>query len=214
MTATDDRVVEEAARTPEFWWRYVYDEARGADEGAFQVTMPGHGWSVELNLDFESGLHDLGLRSESAPAARHELGHWDEARWHPFCLRWTEVEAVAQAVQADPRPLTFEVALLLLVPWVGHGGDEVDALAAHRTVVATQLLRLGVFDGDEATEVAERLLADPPDEDYAWRRDDVRGWTFGGEYPCYSNRNGSHDFPFAQFRAFRQQLGLGASQTS
>jgi hypothetical protein len=52
------------------------------------------------------------------------------------------------------------------------------------------------------------MLATPPEDDYAWRRSTEHGWTFGGAYGCYSNRNADHDFPFREFATFRTLLGL------
>ncbi|RZU52091.1 hypothetical protein EV385_3932 [Krasilnikovia cinnamomea] len=140
-----------------------------------------------------------------------ELGHWDQARWSPWCLRWEELGAVVSrmATRPDRQQIPPELAMLLLARFVGHGVGDEERLAAGRRLVAAMFTRLGVFEGAEAERMAARLLLAAPDDDYAWRRDPERGWVFGGAYPCYSNRNAEHgSFPFARWAEFRTLLGV------
>jgi hypothetical protein len=148
---------------------------------------------------------------ESPPDAWYELGHWDQARWHPFCLRWSELEAVVAQMRAAPdlHPLPPEVGMLLLARWVGHGSDEAALLDDRRAIIAGTLERLGLFRGDDAVRMAAQLLPAAPEDDYAWRWDSERGWLLGGDYACYSIRNDGHSrFPFAKFTEFRRQLAV------
>ncbi|MCU7723895.1 hypothetical protein ODJ79_09230 [Actinoplanes sp. KI2] len=141
----------------------------------------------------------------------HELGHWDQARWSPWCLRWEEVGAVVQrmAADADRQPIPPELAMLLLAHFVGHGAGDEERLAAGRQLMAGMFTRLGVFRDAEADRMAARLLLAAPEDDYAWRRSPEHGWVFGGEYPCYSRRNADHDsFPFEEWAEFRTLLGV------
>jgi hypothetical protein len=192
-------------------------------------------WFLRLSLCFDPGVHTLYLArldqevseridqydeiydpeesEEDWPNLaeyRHELGHWDQARWHPFCLRWEEVEAVVRHMRQAPerQHISPELAMLLLARWVGHGADEGDLLAARRQLIAAELERLGPFQGEEAARMAALLLPSVTEDDYAWRWDESRGWTFGGSYACYSNRNDSHNFPFAEFAEFRRLIGV------
>jgi hypothetical protein len=138
-----------------------------------------------------------------------ELGHWDQARWHPFCLRWSEVEAVVAQLRAGTHPLPPEVGLLLLARWVGHGSDEAALLQERRAVVARAFERLGLFQGAAAARMAAQLMQAVPEDDYAWRWDAERGWLLSGDYAGYSIRNDCHDrFPFPEFTQFRRQLGV------
>lgn len=202
------------------------DEDEDDDEDLYvRVILPARrGWWLRIGMDFDLTLFSLALQRddeedgeydedeyEVAPATSLELGHWDQARWHPFCLRWSELEAVVAQMRAAPdrHPLPPDMALLLLARWVGHGSDESALLDARREGIAATLERLGLFQGDDAVRMAANLLRAVPDEDYAWRWDGERGWTFGGEYPHYSKRNDSHSgFPFAQFAEFRRELAV------
>jgi hypothetical protein len=33
---------------------------------------------------------------DRATGTEHPLGWWDDARWHPFALRWEELQALAR----------------------------------------------------------------------------------------------------------------------
>ncbi|WP_433043015.1 hypothetical protein [Dactylosporangium sp. CS-033363] len=230
-----------AVREPEFWRCYAFDDHDGFDfeeageqlawrlndlepaddeddlESA-QVILPVRdGWWLGLELNFEITLHELYLQSgeddddEDLPYLSLELGHWDQARWHPFCLRWSEVEAVVARMRTAKHPLPADVGLLLLARWVGHGSDETALLAEHRAVVAGAFERLGLFRGEEAARMAAQLMQAVPEDDYAWRWDGERGWVLEGEYAGYSNRNPGHGrFPFEEFTEFRAQLGVSS----
>jgi hypothetical protein len=145
------------------------------------------------------------------PDVSFELGHLDQARWHPFCLRWSEMEAVVAQMRAAPglHPLSPEVGMLLLARWVGHGSDEAALLKERREIIASTFEQLDLFHGEDAVRMAAQILQAVPDDDYAWRWDDERGWLFSGDYAGYSVRNDCHDrFPFAEFTELRRQLGV------
>jgi hypothetical protein len=195
------------------------------------------GWFLRLYLCFDPSVHTLMLASLDAKEAedlaeydseeiydpdededewpdlsesRLELGHWDMARWHPFCLRWEEVEAVVRHMRQTPESqhISPELAMLLLARWVGHGSDEGDLLTARRQIIATELERVGPFRGEAAARMADLLMPRVSEDDYAWQWHETNGWTFGGSYACYSNRNDGHDFPFAEFAEFRRLIGV------
>ncbi|WP_412743065.1 hypothetical protein [Krasilnikovia sp. MM14-A1004] len=196
-----------------------------------RLAMPALSpWVLRLRLYFDVTLSELRLESlnnkeidkcdEAEYAALGEdyethlfweIGHWDQARWSPWCLRWEEVAAVVRQMSARPdrQQIPPELAMLLLARFVGHGVGDGERLAAGRAMVAAMFTRLGLFEGAEAERIAARLVLAAPEDDYAWRRDPERGWVFGGEYPCYSNRNADHgSFPFAQWAEFRTLLGV------
>ncbi|MET8154613.1 hypothetical protein ACIBSW_13415 [Actinoplanes sp. NPDC049668] len=225
-------MLQTALHTPEFWRCYVLDETDGFDVdaagkrlaeelGGTNLDLPvGSNWFLRLNLAFQVNLFTLYLcdpaDSDDVAGGRLELGHWDQARAHPFCLRWDELEAVVRRMRAEPdrQRVSPELAMLLLAPWVGHGSDEQDLLAARRRIIAGELDRLGLFHGDAAERIVESLLMPVSEDDYAWRWDAEAGWTFGGEYSCYSNRNDDHRFPFAEFAEFRRLLGIADEPAS
>jgi hypothetical protein len=227
-----DSSLHTAFRTPEFWRWYTFDDTDGFDLDAAgeryaeelgepELAFPARAdWFLSMHLCFEVNLHTLYLcdleipdgsdDSELDVSRRLELGHWDEARWHPYCLRWEELEAVVQRMRAAPdaQQIPPDIAMLLLAHWVGHGGDEQALLDERRRILATVVERLGLFHGDEAARIAARLLSPAPEDDYAWRWDDESGWSLVGQYGCYTNRNEGHGFPFTEFAEFRQQLGV------
>jgi hypothetical protein len=188
------------------------------DLASARVILPARrGWWLGLEMNFELALHVLYLQQDEdgedddEPDVSVELGHWDQARWHPFCLRWSELEAVVAQMRAapDPHPLPPEVDMLLLARWVGHGSDEAALLNDRREVIAGTFERLGLFHGDDAVRMATQLLQVVPEDDYAWRWDGERGWLLSGEYPGYSIRNDCHSrFPFVEFTEFRRQLAV------
>jgi hypothetical protein len=161
--------------------------------------------------EYEEDEYEEDEEDYNPPDVSVELGHWDQARWHPYCLRWSELEAVVAQMRAapDPHPLPPEVGMLLLARWVGHGSDEAVLLNERREVIAGTFERLGLFRGEDAVRMAAQLLRAVPEDDYAWRWDSERGWLLSGEYPGYSIRNDCHSrFPFAGFTEFRRQLAV------
>jgi hypothetical protein len=99
--------------------------------------------------------------------------------------------------------------MLLLARWVGHGSDEAALLKERREIIAGTFEQLDLFHGEDAVRMAAQILQAVPEDDYAWRWDDERGWLFSGGYAGYSVRNDCHGrFPFAEFTELRRQLGV------
>lgn len=196
-------------RAPGFWSAYLLEDSAGS-ECPVHVTLP---WDAERALVLRADELGKSLELVEPGGAASPLGWWDDARWHPFALRWAELDALADQWRAHPDvTLLAPIPLLLLAPFVGFGvGDEaVRAVALDR--VARGLASLGVGDVDAC---AARALLPVTDDDYRWTLDAALGWTFGGAYPCYSLRNSAHAggaegrFPF---EAFRQRFVPGDSR--
>jgi hypothetical protein len=145
---------------------------------------------------------------------RCELGWWDEIRWHPFWLRWLELEKLHRYWQDHPGllPCNPTASLPLLAPFVGTGVDETDALPVRRERIAAAYRELGLFSAEEIGRLVECALRGPPEDDYRWMRHETLGWVFGGEYPCYSLRNAEHSdgregrSPFEEFARLMHEL--------
>jgi hypothetical protein len=210
-------VISEFLRTRDFWRLYTLDE--DADDfdlmaaedrfeeepGDFTLKFPKVGKS-RLRIDVTPGVGLFELYLVTGGEAR-ELGHWDQARWAPWCLRWEEVRAYAALPQ--PKKLTHDLTLLLLARYVGHASHEGELLAERRKEITAAVERVGLFAGAEATRLAERLLMPVPEDDYAWTHDPALGWTLTGSYPCYGNRAKDHGrWPFKRYNRFRTSLGL------
>jgi hypothetical protein len=218
-------------------------------KGGVRIFMPVAGpYRLRLDPAFDVALHELNLYvaaeyddaddevdDEAGGAEQdtddwedwtgyaYEIGHWDQARWHPWCLRWEEAQAVVAYMRANPSTyepnedsdnectVSPDMAMLLLSRFVGHEPGDTAGLEAHRAQVAEQFVRMGVFDPAQARRIAENMVVPPPEDDYTWTRSDTHGWMFGGAYTCYSNRNTDHSrFPFEHFARFRVMLGLDA----
>lgn len=171
----------------------------------------GKRFALDIEVELDYYTINLLLADQEADVL-HQLGWWDEARWHPFALRWEELESLLLYWGDDPqRSPGPDASLLLLASFVGTGVDQVDLLRERRAKVATAYHRLGLFTSDEVDELISATLFKPPDDDYRWSRDSELGWVFSGSYPCYSIRNREHaggeegQFPFAEL----EQLLLG-----
>ncbi|MBS1798138.1 MAG: hypothetical protein JSS81_30270, partial [Acidobacteria bacterium] len=141
---------------------------------------------------------------EKAGNEKHQLGWWDLARWHPFCLKPDEFETLLQYWDRfDPRWTQSPVPRLLLFNFVGiEDSETVEALAA---AAGSALERLGVRELSNDPAVALRNFLEN-EGGYEWKFDERRGWLFAsGEYDCYSLRNECHaggeegTFPFEKY---------------
>jgi hypothetical protein len=189
----------------EFWTRYLSgDEERGLVE-ELTVRFPWDG-RVVLELVAGPGRKAISL-VDPATKAEQPLGWWDDARWHPFALRWNELERLASdwRVRAEVEPRA-PVPLLLLSTFVGFGVDDDEERATALAAVSAGFRTLG-FAAQDASALATEALPRVVERDWRWTRDPELGWVFGGSYPCYSLRNRAHLdageglFPFAELRA-------------
>lgn len=189
--------------TPTFWSAYLQDDTAGS-AAHVRVALP---WDEQRDLVLTAD--ELGKALELVDrtgGATSTVGWWDDARWHPFALRWSELVALTDEWShgAEVAP-TAPIPMLLLAPFVGFGvGDEAErADACDR--VARALASIGCAPAD-TDRLAARALLPVSEDDYRWTLDPHLGWTFGGEYACYSLRNAPHAggeegrFPFEAFR--------------
>lgn len=134
---------------------------------------------------------------------RNQMGWWDSARWHPYCLRADELDSLLHYWERfDLRWEGNAVPLLMFCPFVGLTDSDARQSLAANVQAAVRSLGLPVT-GDRSIAVPLHI----PDGDYRWEIDDKLGWVFtSDEYCCYSLRNRAHAdgaegrFPFGQFR--------------
>ncbi len=159
-----------------------------------------------LVLEYEPEIYgaSINLFLQPEPGLRQEMGWWDLARWHPYCLRSEELELLLRFWQTagttweDPN-----APFLLLAPFVGIR-DEIEHA------------RLLTSVGDAYKSLCRSPSGDLPDPslhfraDYRWEEHSDLGWVFTSDvYSCYSIRNESHaggdegSFPFS---AWAQQI--------
>ncbi len=142
---------------------------------------------------------------------RRQMGWWDLARWHPYCLRLEELDSLISYWQRrDPRWPAPELPLLLLFQFVGLADEATGERLRTRVAAALQQ----VVGPEPAVELLDDALQ--VKEDYRWEQDAELGWVFTSEdYACYSLRNRPHAessegrFPFAEFRELMTDVSSG-----
>ncbi len=207
-----------------FWLYYTQAEETPLDESVLRYfgtkTINGReypeavfplpcGDTFELVVRVSSGLGyeiNLGL-SNTATDRLAEMGWWDEARWHPYALRWQELAQLHEYWLKNLEPNVHpSAAFLLLAQFVGNGVEEQEQFAARRAAIYEHYEQLQLFSHAELARLsgAYRL---PSAEEYTWAHDAELGWVFRGKYPCYSLRNRQHAggaegrFPFSDWAA-------------
>lgn len=166
-----------------------------------------HSLLIEYEIDAEECGKTLFL-VDSRSGVKSQMGWWDLARWHPYCLRPAELDALLQYWSRwDPRWREQELPLLLLCQFVGLCDPESRDSLATRVEAA---YRAPGFPGSDAGRPAVPLHVM---EDYRWEIEGDLGWVFtSDDYACYSTRNRAHTgsdegcFPFAAFREAMTQV--------
>ena len=158
---------------------------------------------LDLTITPDLASVNLGLRNVHTGHVG-DLGWWDDARWHPHALRWSELEKLHQYwLDESIDAVNPSAGFLLLALFVGHGFDERAQFSARKDVLTRHYQYLGLFTESDVAELSDRSLIVPSEDDYKWSEDDELGWVFSGDYPCYSIRNRAHyggaegRFPFA-----------------
>ncbi|MEY7971653.1 hypothetical protein AB8O38_06575 [Saccharomonospora xinjiangensis] len=194
--------LRESLSDPVFWARYTFaaEDGPGADrlgdleelldeddedgedldedgedqDTEIRVTFDvGGGQALSLDVDIELDNHELGIVGPG-PAEFAGLG-WDNlAHWHPYALRWPELDLICQAI-AVLDPLLFHpgVPMALLCRFAAvFEDDDVDAAVA--TVdAAFAALRPHGWDGYWPTGADWLERADFRGENVLWHRDDA-----------------------------------------
>lgn len=193
----------DALRGRDFWFRYhAVDEDLQLDaEHRFQLP-----WNDRFEFNLKAGPGDLALSLvERTSGQGHVLGWWDDARWHPFALRWSELLMLMRTWSKRSDVLGSPFPLLLLGRFVGFGVDENTKREEATRLVGEAYRSLG-FNGTDVAQLTAHSLPVVDEDDYRWTHDAELGWLFGGEYACYSLRNREHRngeegrFPFSLVR--------------
>jgi hypothetical protein len=199
----------------EFWSWYLreykdreWPELIARHGGTLVLELPCLSRSqFRLRLDFGINLRSLSLLVDGGS---RELGWWDDARAHPHALRWAELRELDDLWRANgPSAACNAAAFALCAPFVGIGIGERPYLDAMRGLLLERIRDLPVFPRGVHADILAQTLRLPFEDDYEWRRDPRLGWTFSGDYPCYSLRNEVHSepdgkegsFPFEQWRS-------------
>ncbi|MGE3803229.1 MAG: hypothetical protein AB7K24_01000 [Gemmataceae bacterium] len=182
---------------------------RELTEFEFRLNCPAP-YVLEIDVRFDFWTINLGLRLGEK---KHELGWWDEARWHPFALRWAELELFQRYWQQHGCTHGVPESLLLLAPFVGNVAPEHSDFSRRKVTIAKAYEDLGILlTAKEVADLTRHAFVQPSEDDYHWKEDAELGWVIGGDYPCYSIRNREHEtrgegrFPFQEFRALIAML--------
>jgi hypothetical protein len=157
---------------------------------------------IEYEPDVTGCSRNLFL-DDAQSNVRRELGWWDLARWHPYCLRPEELDHLLEFWKRwDRRWESQDLPLLLLCQFVGLSDSGARDLLEARARAALRALGLPE-PGGEPLDISLHI----PDGGYRWELDAELGWVFtSDEYCCYSIRNRPHAdsdegrFPFTAFR--------------
>ncbi|MEU9506044.1 hypothetical protein AB0D32_07155 [Micromonospora sp. NPDC048170] len=192
--------LRESLHDPAFWARYTFaaedgpgadrlgaleelldedededDEADDDDEDtALTVTFDvGGGHLILLDVDTELGLHELGI---TGPGSAEPAGlGWDDlAHWHPYALRWSELELICRAVAVRDPLLSHPGAPMALLCRFAAVFEDDDVQAAVASLdAAYAALRPSGWDGywPRAADWLDR--ADFRGEKVAWHRDEA-----------------------------------------
>ncbi len=186
------------------------DEDWEADDTAVDVEFDvGGGYRLRLTVDCPTDSYALQIVvPDSTDAA--ELGWDDLAAWHPYALRWFELDLICRAIAVLDSRLPHPgapLALLCRFAAVFEGDDVNEVVAAVDAAYVS--LRPQRLDGywPRGTDWLER--ADFRGQGVIWQRDqDGNLWAYQGddeELDFYSTRTepaaGTEHFPHAQLKA-------------
>jgi hypothetical protein len=229
---------------PVFWARYTFahedgpgadrlgdikdlfdddeDEDWDADDTALDVEFDvGGGYRILLTVDSQIDFYSLGIVvPDSADAA--DLGWDDLAQWHPYALRWFELDLICRAIAAlDPQLAHPRAPLALLCRFAAvFEDDDVDQAVA-AVDAAYVSLRPQQWDGYWPRGTDWLARADFRGENVVWQRDQLGNlWARqegDHEADFYSTRvepvAGAEYFPYARLRALLA-AAAGTVQTS
>lgn len=228
----------------DFWLYYAHTTDKLAAEvcGLFPLEDPLSialpcGADAQLEISVRADFFDLTLSFFPAAGDKPiQLAWWDDARWHPFALRWAELQALHEYWLDCDMPCHPSAAFLLLAMFVGHGEAEADQFKERQATLRHHLQSLPLpakpvpqlslfarenekqepqsFSKKELKTLTDAFFRRPTDEEYNWRAHAKLGWVFTGDYECYSLRNEAHSggeeglFPFEQWRFAMLELGV------
>lgn len=168
----------------------------------------GGGHRLVLELSPILGYHNLGIQGPD-DAEDACLGWDDQAHWHPYALRWPELDLICRALAArDPLLPHPGPALALLARFAAVFDDDDDAQAEASVEAAFGSLRPDGWHGYWPRAADWLARADFRGEGVVWHHDESgHRWAHqpdGHESSFYSVRTtppGGGDFPHDRLRA-------------
>lgn len=184
---------------------------------------------LEYSPDISGCSKELYLvdKSNKANIKTHNMGWWDLARWHPYCLRMEELDLLLKywktydAIWQNPsysmsnndgknNDDSWAFPLLLMASFVGVSDD------ATRIILEDSLYNhLKHLLPNTNDKRLEELASVHQMNDYKWVENKEFGWFFeGDDYDCYSLRNQSHfggnegTFPYKEWNAMLAEIEI------
>jgi hypothetical protein len=216
------------AQVTAFWSAYFFCD--GADELDFDFNTCAMGLPVAdglgLRVQIDGSVEDIQL--ELLDASRPEpvpLGWCDYAHWHPYALRWSEVDLVARWTALQSPELRHPGLVVLLLSRFAPICADADAAlaipllaAALRSIPAlpSPLASDAVGLPDHPISTAYLEGNDFRDSGVAWRTDERLGsypvqsedGSAGAGIDLYSLRDPDNEaFPFAALRRLTETAG-------
>ncbi|MFI9639147.1 hypothetical protein ACIG87_03640 [Micromonospora sp. NPDC051925] len=224
--------LRESLQDPVFWARYTFaaDDGPGADrlgaiedlldddhdddddgqDGALRATFDvGGGQFVVLDVDTRLSAYELGVTGPGS-AELAGLGWDDLAHWHPYALRWSELELICRAAGMRDPLLSHPGAPMALLCRFAAVFEDDDVDAAVATVDAAYgVLRPPGWDGYWPSGVDWLERADFRGQQVVWHRDEAGNlWAAQDDdhaTPFHSTRvtrpGAEEEFPHARLRS-------------
>jgi len=152
---------------------HLDDDDRDTADSALEVAFDvGGGYRVLLSVDSPLDLYSLAIAGPDS-ADVSELGWDDLVHWHPYALRWSELELICRAAAAlDPQLSHPGAPLALLCRFAAvFDDDDVDrAVAAVDEAYASLRPREWVGYWPRGTDWLDR--ADFRGQGVVWQRDE------------------------------------------
>ncbi|PCD32478.1 hypothetical protein AU210_008727 [Fusarium oxysporum f. sp. radicis-cucumerinum] len=151
-------------------------QTRSWDEAELNFPV-GPEFGLSVKVDNYISTIQLHFNSQDK---KHFLGYDDNFHWQPYTLRWSELEAVCQAVSITDRKYSHPgLPLLILARFAPICiGDDVDHIV-EILVQAWKTLGEDILTDDQIRQVIERI--DNRDMQLCWHYDESRSYWWVGK---------------------------------
>ncbi len=117
---------------PSFWqtWFFISENASTVPDTLVEFDVGG-GCQVVLDVQGRYGSYELGIRTPPSVTVVG-VGWDDQARWHPYAFRWTELDLVCRAISVIDVSLPHPGPVLALLCRFAsvQDDDKVERIAA------------------------------------------------------------------------------------
>ncbi|KAH7227347.1 hypothetical protein BKA60DRAFT_590765 [Fusarium oxysporum] len=165
-----------ASKRTFFWITYADDDEYSWDEAELNFPV-GPEFGLSVKVDNYISTIQLHFNSQDK---KHFLGYDDNLHWQPYKLRWSELEAICQAVPITDRKYSHPgLPLLILARFAPICiGDDVDHIVE---ILAQAWKTLGedILTDDQIRQVIERI--DNRDMQLCWHYDESRSYWWVGK---------------------------------